>query len=855
MHEIAFDLLLLLAGIWLVAVTLRPLGLPTVMGELIVGVLLGPAVLGLITPSEALQLLAEIGIFFLMFHAGVETQPGEFYDALKRSLGVAIVGAIVPFSVSFGIALLFGLDLIGATFVGLVMTATAVVITLKSLRDLGLANTRVARIFIASCVIDNLLTLVFFGLVIGVLSGGTFEPISILITLGKVVGFFAVTVLMGRFVYPRLTLPFRSEGGKGFTFVLLTAIAAGLFAEAIGLHMILGAYTAGLFFEDKVAHPNLVRIVNDRAYGIAYSFLGPIFFISLGFSVTFDISASGVAFMAVLTIGVIVGQIVSAGGMALRMKLPPREALTVGVGMCGRAEMAFILASLALAQGAIDQTIFTALIFTAFILNLFTPLSLKGCAALLQGKAVPQANATSGVVQIDKFNSPLVEERYQGQLAHALSEVEDAVVIYGYGSEVDSLLAELDSRGLPTIIIEEDESVAQRLHTHGRRVVHAALTGEDLDLRPLAQARALVANGEDEYNALLALSAREQGFRGPIVALTDNPNRRASMQLTGVTAAFTPTHVLAAAIAVRASAKIGPRVTGVEPLRHLLEVAEVRIHNESPLANKTLAESGIRADTGAHIVGQWAEEELHSPPAADQVIEPGMILVAAGSPDSIKRLSEVVHPITQEGAIVVAGFGDVGSKLTEMFKDADEEMCLIDKTAQPGVDVVGDILDTNVLQRAGVLSARVVILACENDSATLLAATVVRNYAPDVPIIACADLVENVGRIQQAGADFALSVSQVAGQLLAYHVLGEMVSQQSRIKLVKLGIGQLVGRKPLESRIREQTGCSVVAVERGGEVIIDIPPTFVVAADDALYICGTVNAFDRFYEHFAELRR
>ena len=143
MHEIAFDLLILLAGIWLVAVTLRPLGLPTVMGELIVGVLLGPAVFGLITPSESIQLLAEIGIFFLMFHAGVETQPIEFYEALKRSMGVAIVGAIVPFSVSFGMALLFGLDIIGATFVGLTMTATAVVITLKSLKDLKLANTRV----------------------------------------------------------------------------------------------------------------------------------------------------------------------------------------------------------------------------------------------------------------------------------------------------------------------------------------------------------------------------------------------------------------------------------------------------------------------------------------------------------------------------------------------------------------------------------------------------------------------------------------------------------------------------------------------------------------------------------------
>ena len=203
MHEIALDLLILLGCVWLVAVTLRPLGLPTIMGELIVGVVLGPAVLGLIQPGELIQLLAEIGIFFLMFHAGVETQPLEFFQALKRSLGVAIVGAIVPFTVSFGVALLFGLDLVAATFVGLTMTATAVVITLKSLKDLGLANTHVARVIIASCVIDDLLTLVFFGLVIGVLSGGEFEPLSIVITMGKVIGFVTVAVLLGRFVYPR----------------------------------------------------------------------------------------------------------------------------------------------------------------------------------------------------------------------------------------------------------------------------------------------------------------------------------------------------------------------------------------------------------------------------------------------------------------------------------------------------------------------------------------------------------------------------------------------------------------------------------------------------------------------------
>ena len=850
MHEIAFDLLILLTGVWLVAVTLRPLGLPTVMGELIVGVLLGPAVLGWIQPGELIQLLAEIGIFFLMFHAGVETQPLEFYQALKRSMGVAIVGAIVPFTVSFGLALMFGLDLVGATFVGLTMTATAVVITLKSLKDLGLANTRVARIIIASCVIDDLLTLVFFGLVIGVLSGGTFEPLSIVITLGKVLAFIAVAVILGRFVYPRLTLPFRSEGGKGFTFVLLMALALGLFAESIGLHIILGAYLAGLFFEEKVAHPNLVRIVKDRAYGIAYSFLGPIFFISLGFSISFDISASGVAFIVLLTIAVIVGQIISAGGMALRMGLPPREALTVGVGMCGRAEIAFILASLALAQGAIDQTAFTALIFTAFLLNLFTPLALKGCAVMLEGKAARQADATSGVIQIDKFSSPLVEEQNQQQLMKALPNLEDAVVIYGYGPEVASLMDEVDSRDVPIVVIEPDETVARRLLARGNRVVHASIAEGDLDLRPLVKARALVANTEDEHDAMLAMSARELGFSGPIIALIDNPNRRGPMQLAGVTAAFTPTHVLAAAVAMRASARIGPRITGVQPLGGLLEVAEIRVHDQSPFANKTLAESGIYADTGVHIVGQWADDALESPPAADQPLTPGMILVAAGSPDSIKRLSEIARPITSEGTIVVAGYGDVGSKLVEMLTDAEESVCVIDQKEQPAVDVVGDLLDTSDLERAGVATARVVILACDNDNATLLAATVVRDFAADVPIIACAELADNVGRIQQAGADYALSVSQVAGQLLAHHILGEMVSQQTRIKLVKLAAGRLVGRHPLESEIRERSGCSVVAVERDGQITLDIPSSFVLAEDDGLYVCGTAEAINRYHEEF-----
>ncbi len=849
MHNILLDLLILLAGIWLVAVTLRPLGLPTVMGELIVGVLVGPAVFGWIEPDEAIQLLAEIGIFFLMFHAGVETQPNEFFDALKRSLGVALAGAAVPFAVSFAVAQFFGLDLAASIFVGLIIgTATAVVITLKSLKDLGLTDTRIARIIIASCIINDLLTLIFFSLVTGALSSGTFAPLDLVINLGKVVGFFAVALLLGTFVYPRLTLPFRAEGGKGFTFVLLAAIAAGLFAEAIGLHMILGAYLAGLFFEERVAHPNLVRVVNDRAYGIAYSFLGPIFFISLGFSISFDISASGVAFIALLAVTVISGQVLSAGGMARRIGMSWREALTVGVGMCGRAEMAFILAALALAQGVIGQETFSVLIFTAFLLNLFTPLALKGCAVLLKGRVAHGGDTNLGVLQIDKFNTPLVDENLADR---ALPAVEDAVVIYGYGPEVETLIDELASRHLPMVVIEEDEATVRQLQTSSEvQVVQAHLAGETLDLRPLTKAKALVANGPDDDNALFALSAREAGFAGPIVAMIEHPQRRGPMLLAGATTAFTPNHVLAAAIAVRASAKIGPRVAGVEPLDSLLEVAELRVHDQSPLANRSLAETELYTRTGAHIVGQWADDALGSPPAAGEKLQPGAILVAVGTPESIHRLNDMARPITQQGPIVVIGFADVGQKLVEILRAAGEDVRVVDAVESTGVDVVGDVLDVRVLDRAAIAEARVVILALDSDGAALFAAAVVRDHVPEIPLLACVSHVENADRVQRAGADFALSVSQVAGQLLVHHVLGEMVSHKPRIKMVKLRPGPLAGWHPLAARIRERTGCSVVALERAGEVIMEIPASFTLLPDDALYICGTPAAFDRYYEEF-----
>ena len=459
---------------------------------------------------------------------------------------------------------------------------------------------------------------------------------------------------------------------------------------------------------------------------------------------------------------------------------------------------------------------------------------------------------TLPVDRVAGIKQEIVRREVVRELPRSLPDLEDGVAIYGYGPEVESLLSDLESREITTVMIEEDESVAHRLFARGQTVVLAAVKEELLDLTPLSRARALVLNGEDEDNAVLALSAREQGFTGPVVAMISNPNRRASVQLAGATVAFSPSHILGAVLAARASARINPRVAGVQPLDQLLEVAEFRVHDASPLAHRSLAEARLGAETGANVVGRWSDDELHSPPAADETLTPGMILVAVGTPDSIRRLSEMARPLAREGPLVVLGFGDVGQKLAQLLTDAGEEVCVVYSDQIHGVDVVGDVLDESVLERAPVAAARAVILALESDNATLLVAKVVRRYAADVPIIAAARALENVERILAAGADFALSVGQVAGQLLSHHVLGEAVSLQPRIQLAKVPSGGLAAGHPLAAGIRERTGCSVVAVERQGEILIDLPSDFELSGDDALYLCGTGNAFSRYREAFAE---
>jgi len=283
-------------------------------------------------------------------------------------------------------------------------------------------------------------------------------------------------------------------------------------------------------------------------------------------------------------------------------------------------------------------------------------------------------------------------------------------------------------------------------------------------------------------------------------------------------------------------------------------VAEIRIHPESPLAGQTLDESAIGARTGATVIGEWVGGELVLPDGSGLRLAPDGILVVVGGHASIDRLHDLAGgavALRREGPFVVGGGGEVGRKVAELLRAVGEEVKLIDRAPGEEVDLVGDVLDARVLESAGVKDAQAVILALDTDSATLFATVILKDLVPEVPVIARVNQADNVERIHRAGADFALSISQVSGQILAKKLLGqEAVTVDPQLKVLKVAPDGLAGRNPAELGVRERTGCSVVAVERGDEVIVEFGSDFRFRPEDAVYICGSGGAVRRFQEVF-----
>ena len=445
------------------------------------------------------------------------------------------------------------------------------------------------------------------------------------------------------------------------------------------------------------------------------------------------------------------------------------------------------------------------------------------------------------------FVLPIIVERFEVRLPRdAERTLRDHVVIYRYGSAVESLLQRMTAQKLAVLVAETDETRAREVLELGARVVFSRSDEDILDHCRIEHARAIIANGRDEENAGITLRARQLGFRGDIFAFVEDPAHRRALELAGATAAYTPRHIIAAALAAHASNVLSPRLPGLEAIEGL-ERRELRVPHGSPVAGRTLAEAEIGVRSGATVVGQWISSQLATRCDGSMRIEPGSVLEIVGDAESLERAALLLggRYLRQSGPFLVAGFGEVGRKVHELLEDAGEEVRVVERFPADHVDVVGDVLDSSILERAGINESRGIVLALNSDDATLFATVVAREIAPDVPVIARVNHSRNVSNIHRAGADFALSIADISGDMLYGRLLGRSPrGRDEHRRVMRIAVPRWAGQTIAQLPIRAN-GCSALALERQGNLVRPVTPDMRYELNDAVWICGTAESVHR----------
>ncbi len=374
-------LVIILVGAKLVGRGAARLGQPPILGELLFGLLLGPSLLGWVPNSDTLQVFAQIGVVFLMFMAGLETDTVELRRSGRASLLTAVGGVVLPLGGGTAVGLGFGESLPAALFLGAILTATSVSISAETLRQLGRLRGREGTTILGAAIIDDVLGVIVLALVTAFTAGA--NP---LVPLLQMAGFFAVMGLGGTWLLPRVDdLLVHKQSHEVALATILGVVLISAWAAAVlgGVAAITGAYLAGLLLgRTKGVHAHHAALS-----GFTHGFFAPIFFVSIGLQVQLG-SLAVAPLLAGATIAVaIVTKLIGSGAGAWAAGLPPLPALRVGVGMISRGEVALIIAGIGLQSGLISPAVFAAAIAMTLVTTMITPVLLK--AGFARPGAVP----------------------------------------------------------------------------------------------------------------------------------------------------------------------------------------------------------------------------------------------------------------------------------------------------------------------------------------------------------------------------------------------------------------------------------------------------------------------------------
>lgn len=364
------------------------LGQPSVLGELLVGILLGPSLLDLLhlpfiegeKLGETIKELGELGVLLLMFIAGLELHLDELTRNTKVSALAGIMGVLTPVLLGAGTGLLFNFGWEPAIFLGLTLGATSVSISAQTLMELKVLRTRVGLGLLGAAVFDDVLIILLLSIFLAVVSGGT-GVAGILLILVRMIIFLAGSVAFGLYVLPRLVrvtsrLPI-SQGVLSLAMVIL--LFYGVAAELVGgMAAITGSFLAGLMFARAAEKERLMQGVSALAYGLFV----PIFFVSIGLAVNIrDMEAGALLLTLVIIIVAVLSKFLGSGLGARWAGFSWREAWQLGAGMVSRGEVGLIVANVGISEGLVSGGEFSAIIGMVLASTIVTPPMLRALFA------------------------------------------------------------------------------------------------------------------------------------------------------------------------------------------------------------------------------------------------------------------------------------------------------------------------------------------------------------------------------------------------------------------------------------------------------------------------------------------
>lgn len=457
---------------------------------------------------------------------------------------------------------------------------------------------------------------------------------------------------------------------------------------------------------------------------------------------------------------------------------------------------------------------------------------------------------------IQFFYAPWIEAERKSRAPRELHhKTKGHVIITELNQVTAALIDKLNDHMYPYFLIVEDIQRALELYDLGYKTalgnIDDPLTYEKMRIQ---HATLVVAAGSDEVNTNITFTVREINETVPIITTADSKDSVDILTMAGSNLVLQVADMLGSSLARRAISS-GNRANIIGRFDELL-IAEAPAL-KTPLAGKTIRESRIREYLSVTIVGIWDRGKFQIP-NPDTMITPATVLVLAGSEEQINSYEETmcIYQVSPEPVIII-GSGRVGSAVARSFEERNMEYIIVErnpaKVYKGHAAIIGSAADISTLKKAGIDSTPAVIVTTHDDATNIYLTKYCRSLRPDIQIISRANAERNVSTLHRAGADFVMSFAALgANTIFNFFQSSNIVMLAEGLDIFNLAVpAGLYGKTLAQSKIRQETGCTVVAIKHDGKTIVNPDPNLPLQSSNEIILIGTNDAEKKFLKKYS----